>query len=199
MTNAVFVKSSTDYKTSPETKLPEYAFIGRSNVGKSSLINLLTGRKKLAMVSGRPGKTKLINHFLINDSWYLVDLPGYGFAKVSKAEREKWDIMIREYLLHRENLVNVFVLIDGNLHPQPIDLDFIRWLGVSGIAFAIVFTKTDKMSKNKFQSMLAAYKKELYKEWDELPQLFVTSAVNNTGRDEILKYIDQMNKNIQEL
>lgn len=198
MTNATFIKSSTHYKDSPETNLPEYAFIGRSNVGKSSLINILTGRKKLAMVSGTPGKTKLINHFLIDNSWYLVDLPGYGFAKVSKTEREKWDLMIREYILHRENLVNVFVLVDGSIPPQTIDLDFIRWLGISGIPFAIVLTKTDKVSKNKVQSQLAVYKKELGKEWDELPQLFLSSAVNNSGRDEIMKYIEVMNKNIRE-
>jgi GTP-binding protein len=191
--SAKFIISNTDYKKCPSPSMPEYAFIGRSNVGKSSLINMLTNYSKLAKISGRPGKTQLINHFLINEKWYLVDLPGYGYAKVSKKERNKWQLFIQDYLLKRENLYCLFVLIDSRLEPQKIDLEFINWAGEKKIPFAIVFTKSDKLTKNKLESNLAVYQKELNKFWDELPVNFVTSAVVKTGREEILEYIDGIN------
>lgn len=194
---ASFSKSSPDYRQCPETKLPEYAFIGRSNVGKSSLINMITGHGKLAKISGTPGKTQLINHFLINDSWFLVDLPGYGFAKISKKIREKWQGMISNYLLHRENLVNTFVLIDSRHEPQKADLDFIRWFGENGLPFALVFTKTDKLGVNKLSSNLKAYEKKLMEEWDELPLSLVTSAKTKKGKDDVLGFIEEMNSSMK--
>lgn len=191
---ANFVVSNTDYKKCPIPNIPEYAFIGRSNVGKSSLINMLTNFSKLAKISGRPGKTQLINHFLINENWYLVDLPGYGYAKVSQKNRNKWQEFIQAYLIGRENLFCLFILIDSRLEPQKIDIDFINWVGEKGIPFAIAFTKADKLSKNQLASNVAAFKKELLKTWDDLPVQFITSSVDKMGRDEILSYIEEINK-----
>ena len=190
---AKFIISNTDYQKCPESKLPEYAFIGRSNVGKSSLINMLTNHSKLAKTSGRPGKTQLINHFLINDEWFLVDLPGYGYAKVSKESRAGWEKMISDYLIHRENLYSVFVLIDSRLPPQQIDLEFVQWLGEHQIPFSIIFTKADKLSINKVQSNVSKFKKTLLKTWESLPEMFVTSSVNQKGKEEVLAYIEQIN------
>ena len=195
--SAEFVISNTDINKCPQHNLPEYAFIGRSNVGKSSLINMLTGRKGLAMTSATPGKTLLINHFLINNNWYLVDLPGYGYAKRSKKEVDKLDQMIRGYILQREQLVNVFVLVDIRLEPQKIDLEFIEWLGVSSVPFAIVFTKADKLTPNKARQAVEAYKKTLLQTWEELPPIFMTSSEKKEGRDEVLDYIDQINKELK--
>ena len=180
----------------PKDTKPEYAFIGRSNVGKSSLINMLTNNKRLAKTSATPGKTLLINHFIINREWYLVDLPGYGYAKRSKKEVEKLDQMIRGYILQREQLVNVFVLVDIRLEPQKIDLDFIEWLGVSSVPFAIVFTKADKLTPNKARQATEAYKKKLSETWEELPPMFLTSAEKKEGRDDVLNYIEQINKEL---
>lgn len=180
----------------PKDNKPEYAFIGRSNVGKSSLINMLTNNKRLAKTSSTPGKTLLINHFIINNEWYLVDLPGYGFAKRSKKEIDRLDQMIRGYILQREQLVNVFVLVDIRLEPQKIDLEFIEWLGLSSIPFSIVFTKADKLSASKAAQMVEAYKKTLLDTWEELPPIFITSAEKRQGRDEVLDYIDQINKEV---
>jgi len=190
---ATFVISNTDYKKCPPPTIPEYAFIGRSNVGKSSLINMLTDNSKLAKISGRPGKTQLINHFKINDNWFLVDLPGYGYAKVSKKNRNKWQTFIQEYLLNRENLYCLFILIDSRLEPQKIDLEFINWVGQKQIPFSIAFTKADKLTKNKLESNIAAYKKELLKTWEELPTNFITSSTLKMGREEILTFIDGIN------
>ncbi len=190
---ATFVISNTDYKKCPPPTLPEYAFIGRSNVGKSSLINMLTDNNKLAKISGRPGKTQLINHFKINDNWFLVDLPGYGYAKVSKKNRNKWQTFIQEYLLNRENLYCLFILIDSRLEPQKIDLEFINWVGQKQIPFSIAFTKADKLTKNKLESNIAAYKKELLKTWEELPTNFITSSTLKMGREDILTFIDGIN------
>ena len=173
---------------------PEFAFIGRSNVGKSSLINMLTGKKKLAKTSSTPGKTQLINHFEINNEWYLVDLPGYGFAKASKKSRQSWEVFITEYLLHRESLMTTFVLIDARLPPQKIDLEFMNWCGGKGIPFSLVFTKTDKLSSSSLQKNLSGYKKEMLKFWDELPPVFVTSSQSKFGREPLLNYIDEILK-----
>jgi len=178
----------------PKDTKPEYAFIGRSNVGKSSLINMLCHNKKLAKTSSTPGKTLLINHFIINREWYLVDLPGYGYAKRSKNEVQKLDQMIRGYILERGQLANVFVLADIRLEPQTIDLEFINWLGVSGIPFSIVFTKADKLSASKAKANVEAYCKKLSETWDELPPYFLTSAEKGEGRDDLLDYIDNINK-----
>ena len=182
----------------PKDTKPEYAFIGRSNVGKSSLINMLARNKKLAKTSSTPGKTLLINHFIINKEWYLVDLPGYGFAKRSKTEVARLDQMIRGYILGREQLVNVFVLVDVRLEPQAIDLEFIDWLGVSGIPFSIVFTKADKLSKGKVSANVDAYEKKMLETWEEMPPYFVTSSESREGRDALLDYIDQINKSLKE-
>ncbi len=184
-----FIKSSSRHEQCPPTDRPEIAFIGRSNVGKSSLINMLTNNKKLAKVSGKPGKTQLINHFQINNEWYLVDLPGYGWAKVSKTDKERWGEMIHDYLINRENLLLVFVLVDSRLSPQPIDVEFINWLGEKEIPISIIFTKTDKQSKNKTQSSIAKYRKVLKSYWDEVPNSFVTSSFNFEGKEELLNYI----------
>lgn len=180
----------------PQDNKPEYAFIGRSNVGKSSLINMLCRNKKLAKTSSTPGKTLLINHFIINQEWYLVDLPGYGFAKRSKSEIQKIDQMIRGYILEREQLVNVFVLIDVRLEPQAIDLEFMNWLGLSGIPFSIVFTKADKLSVPKVRANVEAYKQKMLETWEEMPPHFITSAEKRDGRDELLDYIDKINKEL---
>jgi len=190
--------SNTKVELCPAPTKPEYAFIGRSNVGKSSLINMLTEQKGLAKTSASPGKTQLINHFLINDTWYLVDLPGYGYAKVSKDSRESWRRMINYYLQHRENLTCVFVLIDSRHDPLKQDLDFLEYLGKAGVPFVIVFTKTDKQSAAKTDSTIAAYKRKLLETWEELPRIFLTSAVKRGGRDEILAYIDEVNAQMQQ-
>ena len=192
--NSKFIISSTDVNSCPKADMPEYAFIGRSNVGKSSLINMLTGKKNLAKTSGAPGKTQLINHFLINKSWYLVDLPGYGFAKRSKEEREKWGEMIHKYLIKRTNLLCTFILIDSRHEPQKSDIDFIEWLGVNQLPFVIVFTKTDKLKKNQLQQNIDIYKEFLLKSWLELPQMFITSAIKNLGKVNILNFIEKTNK-----
>tara|TARA_R110002072_G_scaffold78309_1_gene181635 strand:- start:501 stop:1091 length:591 start_codon:yes stop_codon:yes gene_type:complete len=190
---AEFVISNTDHLKCPVTEKPEYAFIGRSNVGKSSLINMLTGKSKLAKTSGKPGKTQLINHFLINDEWYLVDLPGYGWAKVSKVLKAQWDKMIRSYLVERKNLFNVFVLVDSRIPPQQIDLDFINWLGENGIPFSIIFTKADKQNSPKTLSNVSTFENTLKETWEELPTTFVSSAVNKVGQKEILSFISGIN------
>lgn len=192
---ARFSISSPDLAKCPTTPcLHEYAFIGRSNVGKSSLINMLTGQKGLAMTSSTPGKTMLINYFLINDAWYLVDLPGYGYARRSKADRERLERMIKEYIGGREEMTNLFVLIDVRHRPQAIDLDFMRWLGENGIPFSIVFTKLDKLTPTAGKKAIAAYCEALLEEWEELPPVFATSAEDRRGRDAILGYIEEMNK-----
>lgn len=193
---AEFSRAAPVVSMCPKDTKPEYAFIGRSNVGKSSLINMLTNNKRLAKTSATPGKTLLINHFIINREWYLVDLPGYGYAKRSKKEVEKLDQMIRGYILQREQLVNVFVLVDIRLEPQKIDLDFIEWLGVSSVPFAIVFTKADKLTPNKARQATEAYKKKLSETWEELPPMFLTSAEKKEGRDDVLNYIEQINKEL---
>ena len=193
---AEFTLSSPMVSMCPKDTKPEYAFIGRSNVGKSSLINMLTNNKKLAKTSATPGKTLLINHFIINNEWYLVDLPGYGYAKRSKKEITRLEQMIQGYILQREQLVNVFVLIDVRLEAQKIDLEFIQWLGESSIPFAIVFTKADKLTANKVNANVEAYKKVLLETWEELPPIFVTSAEKKQGRDEVLDYIGQINKEL---
>lgn len=194
---AEFTLSAPIVSMCPQDTKPEYAFIGRSNVGKSSLINMLTNHKKLAKTSQTPGKTLLINHFIINREWYLVDLPGYGFAKRSKKEVDKLDQMIRGYILQREQLVNVFVLIDVRLEPQKIDLEFIEWLGMSSVPFAIVFTKADKLTPSKARQAVEAYKKTLLKTWEELPPIFLTSAEKREGREEVLCYIEEINNELK--
>lgn len=187
---AQFITSNTDYRKCPPAVMPEYAFIGRSNVGKSSLINMLCNRKGLAKVSVQPGKTQLINHFLINNSWYLVDLPGYGYAKISKTSREKWKKMINDYLNFRVNLLSTFILIDLRIPPQPIDREVIDAFGESQWPFALIFTKSDKLGQTEIQKNINAYKNDLSQSWEELPQMFVTSASTGRGRDEILSFIN---------
>ena len=187
--NAAFVTSSSKISQCPPADRPEFAFIGRSNVGKSSLINMLTGRKKLAKVSSKPGKTQLINHFDVDHTWYLVDLPGYGWAKVSKDDRSKWGEMIHDYLLERENLVNLYVLIDVRHPPQPNDTEFIHWLVEKGLPFSLIFTKTDKLSKNKVQSSIARYRRYLKANWEELPPMIPTSSATGEGKDLVLAHI----------
>ena len=194
---AEFSLSAPMVSMCPKDNKPEYAFIGRSNVGKSSLINMLTNNKKLAKTSATPGKTLLINHFIINNEWYLVDLPGYGYAKRSKKEVGKLEQMISGYILQREQLVNVFLLVDVRLEPQKIDLEFIQWLGDSSIPFAIVFTKADKLSAMKVSQQVETYKKVLLETWEELPPVFITSAEKRQGRDEVLDYIDRINKDLE--
>ena len=193
---AEFVISNTDVKKCPASTLPEYAFIGRSNVGKSSLINMLTQRKGLAMTSQKPGKTQLINHFLINNEWHLVDLPGYGFARVGQSNRERLKSIIEDYILEREQLTNLFILLDCRHEPQKIDLEFIEWAGENGVPFALVFTKADKLSKGKLASNIEAYKQTLLESWEELPPIFITSSEAKEGRDELLNYIEDINKTI---
>jgi len=197
-----FLKSSEKVSQCPSGKLPEYAFIGRSNVGKSSLINCLANHKNLAKVSSKPGKTQLINHFeVISETdvekmWHLVDLPGYGYAVVSKKKRVKWAGFIEEYLLQREPLTNVFVLVDSRLEPQKIDLEFIQWLGEKGLPFSIVFTKIDKNKTQKLKTNIENYRKRLQEDWDELPVMFYTSATEGEGKDDLLGYIDKVNMSL---
>lgn len=191
--SARFVMSNTDHNKCPKPELPEYAFIGRSNVGKSSVINLLTSKKNLAKISGTPGKTQLINHFIINDSWYLVDLPGYGFAKISKGIRRKWEQMINAYLLNRENLRATFILIDARHAPQKLDIDLIGWFGEKGLPFVLIFTKIDKLSKRELSNNITSYKEFLMEDWDELPISVLTSAKTGHGKEDILKLIEEMN------
>jgi GTP-binding protein len=190
---AEFIKSSPDYTQCPQTGLSEYAFIGRSNVGKSSLINMLTNRHKLAQVSSTPGKTVMINHFLINDEWYLVDLPGYGYAKMPKNKRNEMKCMIDNYILKREQLSLLFVLIDGRHEPQKIDVEFINNLGENQIPFALIFTKADKLSKNALNRNIESFKNELSKMWEEFPPIFVESSETGFGKQEILDYIENIN------
>ncbi|MBN2347555.1 MAG: YihA family ribosome biogenesis GTP-binding protein [Bacteroidales bacterium] len=196
--SASFIKSSQDVQHCPKTGLPEYAFLGRSNVGKSSLINYLTNHNKLAKTSGTPGKTRLINHFLINENWFLVDLPGYGYARVSKKEREVFSLIIKEYLLKRENLFNLFLLVDSRHAPQKIDLEIIHWLGMNQIPFVVVLTKTDKISERVLQGNISLLKKELALYWEEFPLMFISSAISKRGAEEILNFIEQTNKNALE-
>ncbi|MCL2434875.1 MAG: ribosome biogenesis GTP-binding protein YihA/YsxC [Lentimicrobiaceae bacterium] len=184
-----FLQSEVDWRKAPPPSLPEYAFIGRSNVGKSSLINMLANNKGIAKISSKPGKTQTINHFLVNNAWYLVDLPGYGYAKISKTMREKWAKMIRDYLVLRENLQVVFVLIDARLEPQKIDLEFINSLGESQIPFVLIFTKSDKLSALRVSQNVEAFKKALLETWEELPPIFISSAITGKGRSEILDFI----------
>ena len=194
--NARFVISNSDIKKCPNDGKPEYAFIGRSNVGKSSLINMLTGHSKLAMTSSKPGKTLLINHFIVNNEWYLVDLPGYGYAKRSKNQQEQLQHIISNYILDREQMTLLFVLIDSRHEPQKIDLEFFQWLGENGVPFSIVFTKADKLTRSKLAENVAAYKKRLLEDWEELPPVFITSSETALGRDEVLQYIDEVNKTL---
>lgn len=193
--SAEFVVSNTDPGMCPVTGQPEFAFIGRSNVGKSSLINMLMGINNLAKTSSEPGKTRLINHFIINNEWYLVDLPGYGYAKVLRSSREKWIKFIRKYILERENLFCVMVLLDMRLEPQKNDLDFMNWLGENGIPFVMVFTKADKLGKLAVEKNLETYREEMLKGWEELPNIFVTSAEKGNGRDELLGFIEKTIQN----
>ena len=196
---AQFSGSSPSVEDCPKTQLPEYAFIGRSNVGKSSLINMLTQRKELAKTSGKPGKTRLINHFLINDNWYLADLPGYGYAKVAKKEKRKFKGIISDYILERPNLSNLFVLLDARHEPQKIDLEFMQWLGEEGVPFSRVFTKIDKLGGNNLNKNLARYNKVMKEQWDELPPQFASSATTRAGREELLGYIESVNASIEGL
>ena len=196
ITNAEFVISNTDVNKCPAGNFPEYAFIGRSNVGKSSLINMLTGRKGLAMTSATPGKTMLINHFLINKNWYIVDLPGYGYAKRGQKGQEQIQRIIESYILQREQMTNLFVLIDSRHEPQPIDLAFIEWLGTNSVPFSIVFTKADKLNGGKLNQNIREYLKKLQEQWEELPPYFITSSENRMGREELLNYIASINKEI---
>lgn len=192
--SATFVVSNTKVSALPAPDMPEYAFIGRSNVGKSSLINMLVNQHGLAKTSQKPGKTQLINHFLVNEKWYIVDLPGYGYAKVSKSSREKWEKFIRNYLTKRENLQCVFVLIDSRLEPQKIDLEFCYWLGECGIPFALIFTKADKQSATKTDQNVAKFNKELKKWFEEVPSYFITSAEKGQGKDKVLDFIEEVNQ-----
>ncbi|MBQ6725004.1 MAG: YihA family ribosome biogenesis GTP-binding protein [Bacteroidales bacterium] len=192
--NATFVVSNTDYRKCPPPERPEYAFVGRSNVGKSSLINMLTGNGKLAKTSVQPGKTQLINHFDINGDWYLVDLPGYGYARISKSQREKWEKMMKGYLLNRPNLMCVFVLVDSRIPPQKIDIEFINFLGENGVPLSIIFTKTDKLSGGKLSQNIADFKNRMLQDWEELPPMFNSSSVTGFGRDTILDNIDNINQ-----
>ncbi|MBF4984939.1 YihA family ribosome biogenesis GTP-binding protein [Nonlabens mediterrranea] len=197
ITSSEFVISNQDVKRCPDSKLAEYAFIGRSNVGKSSLINMLTNKKSLAKTSGRPGKTQLINHFLINKSWHLVDLPGYGYARVSKSSKAKFQKFITNYFQQRRQLVCAFVLVDVRHEPQPIDTEFMEWLGENGIPFGIVFTKADKLKPNALERNVEAYKKQLLDGvWEEVPPYFITSSSNGTGQEELLNYIGEINASL---
>ena len=191
ITSSEFIVSNIDYKKCPAPVIPEFAFIGRSNVGKSSLINILVNKKGLAKISGSPGKTQTINHFKINNKWYLVDLPGYGFARISLSVKSKWEKMIQDYLKFRKNLVSVFVLIDSRLEPQKNDLNFINWLGENNIPFTLVFTKADKQTKNKTQKNVLIFCNELLKTWEKLPIYFISSAETGEGKNEMLKYIEE--------
>jgi GTP-binding protein len=196
---AEFVISNTDYRICPAPRMAEYAFIGRSNVGKSSLINAIVDKKNLAKTSGKPGKTQLINHFIINKEWYLVDLPGFGYAKISKTKRAEFHDMISEYLLNRTSLMCLFVLIDSRHKPQDIDKEFMQWLSEKGIPFVMVFTKVDKIGKVVLAKNIGAYKAEMLKAWGELPQIFITSAEKKTGTKEICDFIEQLNPQFTEI
>ena len=195
--SAEFVMSNSDVAKCPKNLIPEYAFIGRSNVGKSSLINMLTSRKSLAKTSGRPGKTQLINHFLINNSWYLVDLPGYGYAKVSKSAKKTFQKFITQYFSFREQLVSAFVLVDIRHKPQSIDLEFMQWLGENGIPFSIIFTKADKLRPKAIENHIEDYKNILLETWEEMPNYFITSSSKDIGKENVLKYIDDLNNNMK--
>lgn len=195
--SAEFVVSNTNVAKCPQDNLPEYAFIGRSNVGKSSLINMLTKRPKLAMTSSTPGKTLLINHFLVNKEWYLVDLPGYGFALRGKKAVEKIQKIIEDYILEREQMTNLFVLIDCRLEPQKIDLEFMEWLGENGVPFSIIFTKADKLNGGKAKENVNKYLNKLKEQWEELPPYFLSSSEKKLGRNEILDYIESINRSLQ--
>lgn len=195
--SAEFVISNTDIDKCPKPDRAEYAFIGRSNVGKSSLINMLTNKKDLAKTSSRPGKTQLINHFIINNNWYLVDLPGYGYAKVNKSLKQNWEKFIRKYIIYRENLINLFVLVDSRHNPQKIDLEFFEWLGENGIPFSIIFTKSDKLTSRALKASIENYKNVLLEQWDELPQTFISSSSDKRGKEEILNYIEEINNNVK--
>ena len=197
--SADFVISNSDIDKCPKERIPEYAFIGRSNVGKSSLINMLKGRKSLAKISGKPGKTQLINHFKINDNWFLVDLPGYGYAKVSKKNRSIFAKFIYEYLEKRENLICTFVLVDSRHEPQKIDMLFMEWLGQNQIPFVIVFTKMDKLSSSQLNKNITKYKTEMLKTWEDIPQTFRSSAESGLGKSEILKFIEQTNTSVKDI
>ncbi len=192
--SAEFISSNSDIKKCPNPEIPEYAFIGRSNVGKSSLINMLCGKKNLARISNKPGKTKLINHFLINKKWYLVDLPGYGYAGVSKVEKEGWKNWFADYFLKRENLMCAFILLDSRLPPQKIDMEFMRWLGEKNVPFCMVFTKADKLSSNELIKNISVYRREMLGWWEELPHIIITSSTNKKGRDELIWFIEETNK-----
>jgi GTP-binding protein len=194
--SASFVSSSNSIEQCPVTGKPEFGFIGRSNVGKSSLINMLTGRKNLARISGSPGKTRTINHFLINNTWYLVDLPGYGYARVASATRSSWIKAVEEYILKRNTLISLFLLIDSRISPQASDLSFIEFLGLNQIPFARVFTKTDKLPETKLKNAIQMYDLEMSKTWDEMPATFISSIVKKTGRDDILGYIEETFNNL---
>lgn len=194
---AEYVISNADWRKCPDTQLPEYAFIGRSNVGKSSLINMLTQQKGLAKTSAKPGKTLLINHFLIDGSWYIVDLPGYGYARIGKSGLEKLQRLINGYILNRQQLTCIMLLIDSRHAPQAIDLEFMQMLGANGIPFAIIFTKLDKISQREWAKNLDAYKKRLLEDWEELPPIFATSSDKGTGREEVLNYIESINASLQ--
>ncbi|NQV75761.1 MAG: YihA family ribosome biogenesis GTP-binding protein [Bacteroidetes bacterium] len=194
--SAEFTMSNSDVAKCPKDRLPEYAFIGRSNVGKSSLINMLMQRKSLAKTSGRPGKTQLINHFLINKNWHLVDLPGYGYARVSKSSKKIFQKFITDYFKKREQLILAFVLIDCRLEAQPIDLEFIQWMGENQVPFSIIFTKADKLKPNALLRNIEAYEQKILETWEEMPRYFITSASNNTGREELLGYIGTINNDV---
>jgi len=196
ITSAEFVMSNSDVAKCPKSNIPEYAFIGRSNVGKSSLINMLTSKKSLAKTSGRPGKTQLINHFIINKIWHLVDLPGYGYARVSKSAKKTFQKFITDYFKERHQLVSAFVLIDIRHAPQPVDLEFMQWLGEKQIPFSIVFTKADKLKPKAIERHFKDYKKILLETWEEMPNHFVTSSTKNIGKDEVLDYIRQINEEL---
>ncbi|WP_396601928.1 ribosome biogenesis GTP-binding protein YihA/YsxC [Algibacter sp. R77976] len=193
--SAEFVVSNSAVEKCPKSRLPEYAFIGRSNVGKSSLINMLTSRKSLAKTSGRPGKTQLINHFLINKNWHLVDLPGYGYARVSKSAKKVFQKFITQYFAYREQLVTAFVLVDIRHEPQPIDLEFMQWLGENGIPFSIIFTKADKLRPKAIENHIEVYKNIMLETWEEVPNYFITSSSKDIGKDDVLEYIDSLNEN----
>lgn len=196
--SANFIISNTDVSKCPKDQLPEYAFIGRSNVGKSSLINALTNHKKLAKTSGKPGKTQLINHFKINEEWFLVDLPGYGYAQVSKTKRKTFQSFIKNYFLQREQLVCSFVLVDSRHEPQKIDLEFMQFLGENGIPFGIIFTKADKLGSSTLNKNITKYKKQLLKTWESIPTHFITSSETGMGRDDVLNFITQVNENVKD-
>ncbi len=191
--SANFLISNTNVYNCPHDNRPEYAVIGRSNVGKSSLINMLTGKTKLAMTSSMPGKTLLINHFLINDLWYLVDLPGYGFAKRSKSQKKELSLLIKNYILNRDQLTSLFVLIDSRLEPQKIDLDFINWLGKNQVPFSIIFTKADKLTSRKLNDNINLFLDRLLQDWEQLPHHFITSSTKKTGKEDVLNYINKVN------